>query len=55
MAQGKSGRLKDALKFRGISQAPVHSPASPVHIDRCIHYSGAKSFVSNGRCESFLG
>lgn len=24
-------------------------------IDRCIHYSGAKSFVNNGLHESFLG
>lgn len=31
------------------------SSASPALIHRCIHYSGAKSFVSNGRCESFLG
>lgn len=32
----------------------LHAPAQPYR-DRCIHYPGAKSFVNNGRRESFLG
>lgn len=43
--------LKDVLEFRVI-HAPVVS--SSVHINRCVYYSRAKSFVNNGRRESFL-
>lgn len=33
---------------------PLFVPAVS-RIDRCIHYSGVKSFVNNGFHESFLG
>ena len=44
-----------ALEFRIIFHAPpAHRLLFSAHIDNYIHYSGAKSFVDNGRCESFL-
>jgi len=50
---GNGANLK-ALEFRIIFHAPAHRLLSSAHIDNYIHYSGAKSFVDNGRCESFL-
>lgn len=43
--------LKEVSRHLPRSRA---SSASSAHIDRCVYYSGAKSFVNNGRHESFL-
>lgn len=54
MARASSGANLKALEFRIIFHAPTHRLLSSAHIDSYIHYSGAKSFVNNGRRESFL-
>lgn len=43
--------LKEVSRHLPRSRA---SSASSAHIDRCVYYSGAKSFVNNDRRESFL-